>query len=199
MCFITNCSSDDENFSNPNVSEEVLVQAVEYGSNIPLAGVEFYTFSCEMYDIEFGKCLKEVEFSSCVTGTNGKCNLKFPRSNFIRVKFLKDRYWYESSKNKESVYTLVPEASVNIIFATDVEYPSSSVFSITVHGTNRYDGYWIQQENLSSERFTLYGNQGNRIDWVLYENANTSSQVLNSGSFKLNPNRFEELIYSLEY
>lgn len=204
LTFNIYCSSDNDSFlnqspPNSNDGEEGLVSIREYGSNSPLSGVKFTTFFCKEYDIQFSKCINEVLFSSCITSDNGTCTFKFPKDNFQGVSVEKAQYWFEHYHEKGYHYILVPEAWVDIHFITSEEYPSTSHFFITVFGVGRYDRSFIQANNNSNETLTLFGNQENKIDWVLYETFNASSKVLNSGSFTLNPEKFENMTYSIIY
>lgn len=197
------CSSDSGSFNftpTPyNDAEEVLVSVTEYGTSLPLPGVKVSTFYCKHYDIEFGKCTDEVLFSSCTTSSEGTCNSRFPKDNFNGVSIEKAQYWFEHYHEIGYQYTLIPEAWIDIHFVTNVEYPATAYFFITVIGNNRFERSFIQASNDSHETLTLFGNQENKIEWVLYETFNASSEVLNSGSFTLNSDKFENLTHTLTY
>ena len=204
IAFNTNCSSDNDSFLNydPNYlndAEERFIRITEYGSNLPLSGVKFTTFSCKEYDVQFSKCINEVQFSSCITGDNGTCTSKFPKHNFNGVSIEKPQYWFEHNHEMGYEYTLIPEAWVDIEYLTDIDYPETAYFFITVNGENKFNRNFLPEEDISNETLKLFGNQENIINWVLYETNNASSEVLNSGSFTLNPEKFENLTYSLTY
>ena len=58
---------------------------------------------------------------------------------------------------------------------------------------------YVPAATTSNQILTLYGNEVNKIEWVLYETYNSTSEILNSGNFELNPEKFENLSYTLNY
>jgi hypothetical protein len=207
IVFNIRCSTDKDLDAPPNdnVGRMVLIKVKEYKTGLPLSGVEFSTYSCNKFDIEFG-CTNRVVFGSCITDNNGICNCRFP-SDLKRITIEKSMYWYWVREQihfggNSYEFIIEPEAWVNINFITNVEYPTTSYFYITVKGEGGFyssDSSFIQAANNSNTILTLFGNEENVVDWVLYITQNTSSEILNAGSFTLNPNKFENLTYTLNY
>lgn len=197
------CSPDINLDGNPddNIGETVAIKVKEYKTNLPVPGVNFSTYYCKDYDIEFGSCIDKVLLSSCKTDNNGICNCRFPERSFEDIIIEKPMYWLKHYHNIESSheYIIQPEAWVNINFITNAEYTSTCTFFITIDGELNYVQEYIQPINTSNKILTLFGNEENKVDWVLYETFNSSSEVLNSGSFILNPKKFENLTYTLNY
>lgn len=197
------CSSDSDIDlgTNPdnNIGETVVIKVKEYKTNLPLSGVKFSTYYCKEYDFEFGKCTAPILLSSCITDNNGICNCSFPKGAFEKVTIEKSMYWSGYYSNSSYEYMIQPEAWVNVNFKTDTEYPSTSTFFIIINGELRFVREYIQPSNNSNKVFRLFGNEENKVDWVLYKTFNSSSEILNSGSFTLNPKKFENLTYTLTY
>lgn len=187
--------------SDDHIGETVAIKIKEYKTNLPVSGVNFSTYYCKAYDVEFGSCIDKVLFASCITNDNGICNCSFPERSLEDIIIEKPGYWLKHYHKIESSneYEIQPEAWVNINFITSAEYPSTSTFFIKIEGELCYVLEYIQPIHTSNKVVTLFGNEKNEIDWVLYETFNSSSEVLNSGSFVLNPKKFESLTYTLNY
>lgn len=183
----------------PDPGKMVLLKVKEYKTNLPVADVWITTFYCNRYDNEFGTCTEKIEFSTCMTDLEGKSNCNFPERSFHRVLFEKPGYWLKQFDEIKNEYMIEPEAWIDIIFTTDKEYPENSTFFVTVDGENIYETSYFEANNISTERLTLFGNQENIIRWRLFESFNASSDLLNSGSITLNPDKFEILTYTLNY
>ncbi|TDD74145.1 hypothetical protein [Flavobacterium caseinilyticum] len=195
------CSSDvnlDANFDH-NIVESVTVK--EYKTNIPLPEVKFSIYFCKKYDVEFGTCIEKEQLSSCVTDKNGICKCTFPKNSFADIIIEKPMYWIKHYHNIErsKEYVIQPEAWVNINFIANAEYPSTCTFFIKIDGELRYAQEIFQLINPSNKVLTLFGNEENKINWILYKTFNSNSEVLNSGSFILNPKKFKNLTYTLNY
>jgi hypothetical protein len=194
------CSPDINLDTSPptNTGEMVVITVKEYKTNLPLSGVKFSTYYCDAYDSEFGNCISPILWSSCMTDNNGNCNCSFPKNAFEKITIDKSMYWpgYYRSTNE---YLIEPKAWVNLNFKTDVEYPSTSTFFITINGELRFVREYIQPTHNSNKVFTLFGNEENKVDWVLYKTFNSSDEILASGSFTLNPKKFENFTYTLTY
>lgn len=188
------CSSDNESIIQ---NEPVSVEIKEYKTNLPLSGARVSTYSCKIPDIEFG-CIEFELFSSCLTDNNGICKLKYP-DYFEKLWVEKPNYWLGSFKDRSTKYFISPKAWVDISFITDQEYPSTSTFFISVVGEKSFERHYIQKTGYFNSVFNLFGNEENVIKWVLYENFNATSEILNSGEFRLNPQRFENLTLELYY
>jgi len=202
IVFNIKCSNDIDPINlvpPPDVGEMVLIKVKEYKTNLSLSGVKFSTYSCKEYDIEFGNCTDRVLFSSCMTDNNGTCNCRFPKNNFEKVTIEKSMYWPRIYSENSYEYMIEPQAWVNINFMTDVEYPTTSYFFITVNGEKGFERSFIQAANNSNSILTLFGNEENTVDWVLYKTFNSTSEILKSGNFTLKPNKFENLSYTLNY
>lgn len=197
------CSSDTDKGTAPdnNIGETVAIKVKEYKTNLPLSGVNFSTYFCKKYDFEFGNCIDIVLLSSCITDNIGICNCSFPERSFEDIIIEKPMYWLKHYHTIESSheYVIQPQAWVNVNFITNAEYPSTSTFFIKIEGELRYVQEYIQPINTSNKVLTLFGNEENKVDWVLYKTFNSSSEILNSGSFILNPKKFENLTYTLTY
>jgi len=200
IAFNIKCSKDlADLFPPPDKGEMVLIKVKEYKTNLPLSGVMFSTYSCKQYDIEFGNCIDQVLFSSCITDNNGICNCSFPNINFEKITIEKSMYWPRIYSENSYEYMIEPKAWVNINFMTDVEYPTTSYFFITVNGEKGFERSFVQAANNSNSILTLFGNEENMVDWVLYKAFNSTSEILKSGNFILKPNKFENLSYTLNY
>src|SRR3970282_445655 len=193
------CWSDvnSDGSSGDNIGETVAIKVKEYKTNLPISGAKFSTYYCKDYDVDFGSCIDKVLLSSCITDNNGICNCSFPESSFEDIIIEKSMYWLKHYHNIETSheYVIQPEAWVNINFATNAEYPSTCTFFIKIDGELRYIQEYIQPINTINKVLTLFGNEENKVDWGLYKTFNASSEVLNSGSFILNPKKFENLAY----
>lgn len=197
------CSPNDNSAGNldDSIGETVAIKVKEYKTNLPLSGAKFSTYYCKEYDAEFGTCSQKVLLSSCTTDNNGICSCSFPEKSFEEIIIEKPMYWFKLYRTFESSheYLIQPKAWVAIIFATNVEYPSTATFFIKIDGELRFVQEFIQPITTSNKVITLFGNEENKVDWVLYTTFNSSSEVLNSGSFILNPKKFENLTYTLNY
>ncbi|WPR72417.1 hypothetical protein SLW70_04555 [Flavobacterium sp. NG2] len=201
LFFNIKCSSDKnlDLLSGDNLGEKVAIKVKEYKTNLPLPGVKFSTYYCKGYDQYVG-CINEILLSSCVTDSNGSCNCSFPKKAFEKVTIEKPMYWSKQLNNYgDFEYIIHPEAWVNVNFKTDAVYPSSSTFFIIINGELQFVREYIQAINNSNKVFRLFGNEENKVDWVLYKTFNSNSDILNSGSFILNPKKFENLTYTLTY
>lgn len=195
------CSSDSSLDTSPlsaNTGEMVVITVKEYKTNLPLSGVKFGTYYCNGYDSEFGNCISPILWSSCTTDNSGNCNCSFPKSAFEKITVEKSMYWSVYSRSS-NVYLIEPEAWVDVNFKTDVEYPSTSTFFIIINGELRLVREFIQPAYNSNKVFRLFGNEENKVDWVLYKTFNSNDEILASGSFTLNPKKFENLTYTLAY
>ncbi|KIA86122.1 hypothetical protein [Flavobacterium sp. AED] len=194
------CSPDINLDSSPpaNSGEMGVITVKEYKTNLPLSGVKFSTYYCNAYDSEFGNCISPILWSSCTTDSKGNCKCSFPKNAFEKVTIEKSMYWsrYYIINNE---YLIEPEAWVNLNFKTVVAYPSTSTFFIIINGELRFVREFIQPTYNSSKVFRLFGNEENKVDWVLYKTFNSSDEILASGSFVLNPAKFENLTYTLNY
>lgn len=183
--------------------ETKTIKVKEYKTNSPVSGAKFSTYYCKEYDIEFGQCTYEntILLSSCTTDNNGICNCIFPNMSFHHINIEKSMYWAKHYHNIESSneYTIQPEAWVNVTFKTNATYPSTSIFYVKINGELRYETASVPVINNSNKIFILFGNEENKIDWVLHKTYDSGSEILNSGSFILHPNKFENLEYTLNY
>lgn len=197
------CSPDINLDTNPddNIGETVAIKVKEYKTNLSLSGAKFSTYYCKDYDVEFGNCIDKVLLSSCITNINGICNCSFPERSFEDIIIEKPMYWSKHYHNIESSqeYVIQPEAWVNVNFKTNVEYPSTITFFIIINGELSFVREYVQPSNGTNKVFRLFGNEENKVDWVLYRTFNASSEVINSGSFILNPKKIENLTYTLNY
>lgn len=85
-------------------------------------------------------------------------------------------------------------------------YPSTSF--ITLRTTGELGVVSVEKiipANTSNLNYRLFGNETNKIDWVLYESGNlvgiycSDCPVISSGNFILHPQKFEQLAYTLNY
>lgn len=166
-----------------------------------MSGVKFSTYYCKVHDFLFGNCSEKILFSSCTTDYSGTCDCSFPERSLEDISIEKNMFWLKRFHDIESSHEYVtqPKAWVNINFTTNVIYPATSEFFILINGELQYDRSFIQAANNSSAVLILFGNEENMVEWQLYETFSTSSQLLNSGSFILNPKKFENLTYDLTY
>ena len=192
--FQVNCTSDNGPSSNGKL---VSLEVKEYKTNLPLSGAKVTSYSCGVPDIEFS-CIRFDLFSSCITDNDGICNLRYP-DYFEKVRIEKSNYWSRSTKEKAEEYFIHPKAWVDISFKTDFEYPATSTFFIFIDGEESFERHYIQETGNFNNTFTLFGNEENVIKWTLYEKFNASSLVLNSGEFKMSPEKFEILTLELAY
>lgn len=191
------CSKDQD--SLPQTNEIVSVTIKEYKTNIPVEGVTVSTYFCKRYDTQFSACTEAALYSSCITNINGICTYVLPEDNFHRIIIEKPGYWIIFTEEISDEFIIQPEAWVDVNFITGAEYPATGYFFISVTGENRSHMNYIQAVNNSESTLTLYGNENNKIEWVLYETYNASSAILNSGNFELKPEKFENLIFTLNY
>lgn len=182
-----------------NIKETVAIKIREYKTNLPVSGAKFSTYYCKHYDAEFGNCLEKVLLSSCTTDDNGTCNCSYPKRAFEGITIEKPMYWTNYLKSDNFEFMIQPQAWVKVNFITNNGYPSTTTLFIKIEGELRYTQEYIQPANTSNKILTLFGNEENKVHWVLYKTFNTSSEVLNSGSFILNPKKFENLTYTLNY
>lgn len=192
-----NCSNDNDPPPPPD-NDLVSVTIKEYKTNLPVEGATFGTYICSYYDFQFG-CTQSVIYSSCITNSLGKCNYKLPDKDFRAITVEKQGYWRTYSRYIFDEFFIQPEAWVTINFETDTAYPETSYFFITVIGENTGSMNYIPEVEASVKTITLYGNENNKIKWVLYETYNASSAILNSGNIELQPEKFENLSYTLNY
>lgn len=197
VVFNIKCSGDKDPL--PEVADLVSFKVNEYKTNLPLQGVTVTTYFCRKYDFEFGACTEVVMFASCITDNNGICKSRFPEDNFHRITIEKSGYWTKYVREISNEFIIQPEAWVDINFITNEEYPETSYFFIAVIGENGDYMNNIPAATTANQILTLYGNEVNKIEWVLYETYNSTSEILNSGNFELNPEKFENLNYTLNY
>lgn len=194
------CSIGEINLTDDNIGETKTIKVKEYKTNLPVSGAKFSTYYCKQYDFEFGNCTKEVKLSSCTTNNDGICNCAFPENSFRKIIIQSDKHWsqyYQTEPNNE--YVIQPKAWVTLNFTTDAEYPATSYFFIRINGEIQSTPAFIQAINNSSLVLTVFGNEENSAVWELRETFNATAPLLNSGSFTLNPKRFEHLTYTLHY
>lgn len=192
-----NCSNDKD--SLPQRNDLVSVTIKEYKTNLPLEGVKISTYFCNKYDFEFGACTDVVRYAACITDIQGICKFGLPENDFHSITIEKSVYWIKFLEEISEEIILQPEAWVDINFITGADYPTASYFFILVIGENGEYMNYIQAVNNSNTTLTLYGNENNKIEWVLYEAYNASSAILNSGNFELTPEKFENLSHTLNY
>lgn len=188
------CSKEDQYSNYKKVSIK------EYKTNQPLSEAHLSIYICEKPDFVFG-CLRIGLFSSCTTDSNGICRIKYPDSHFEHQDVEKLNYWTRLIPIGNDEYAIQPKAWVNIKFLTNVDYPATSYFFFTITGEAGFDeAKDISAVNNSHFILTLFGNEQNNVDWILYGPSNsTGDDVLNSGRFSLMPSKFENLDYTLTF
>lgn len=196
------CSSSDY-FHEDNTEDNTIytIKVKEYKTNLPLEGVKINLYYCE-YDIEFG-CL--TRFLPVYT-TDEKGETKIPKEVYTKADkgFIskKTQYWDRNIKTKEIV--MEPEAWAKISLKTNTTFPSTSLFVLKTTGELNIESFKsFKAPKDSIIDFRLFGNEINKIDWVVYKTGYppycNPCDILASGSLSLNPQKFETLTSSINY
>lgn len=203
--FLLSCSKDDSGNDEQGI---VVIKIKEHKTNLPLEGVNLTLYGCGKVDWELG-CVGHTQ-ANFISDANGNCNV--PRNvytgNNEKAKITKPKYWNIVHKYNLTELAIEPEAKVFITLRTTTEYPSTSYIELKTTGelgltsTTR-----MVPAQSSTFNFRLFGNEENKIDWILYDSGypgypNTNCRTCMAiayGSFTLHPQKFENLTYTLNY
>jgi hypothetical protein len=199
---LSSCSSSDY-FQEDNTIYTIKVK--EHKTNTPLEGARINLYYC-YYDIEFG-CQKRL-LATYFTDTKGETRI--PKKEYIKADegFIssKSQYWDLDRKTQE--IALEPEAWLKIFIKTNTNFPSTSVFILKTKGELGVESLLkFKPPKDTLVNFRLFGNQTNKIDWVVYKNPGgcnwafciPPSDTLTFGNLSLNPKKFETLTSSINY
>ncbi|WP_373517175.1 hypothetical protein [Pricia sp.] len=199
LTVFNSCSSDSS-----TQEDTYLMTVKEYKTNIPLAGVKISLYKCTNYDNEFG-CQSKAVFATHFTDQNGQ--YAFTSSKYSQVNegiiLSKSQYW--DMQGNQGEIPMEPEAIVNLTLKTSNAYPDKSLFQLKTTGelgSASFETFIAPKDSTFSYR--LFGNEINTINWIVLTKELGCYQycdydTIASGSFILNPKKFETLNSSVDY
>lgn len=204
LTLFTSCSNDIDLSTG---DETIVIKIKEHKTNLPLEDVKVTLYGCSQIDFEFGCISPDLE-AAFNSDANGNCIVPKNVYNKMNGKAVveKTKYWRKSYKNSSLELSIEPEAWVNITTKTTTKYPSTSFILFRTTGElGVVSVEKITPANSSNLNYRLFGNETNIINWVLYESGNpvgiycADCPVISSGTFILNPQKFEQTTYTLNY
>lgn len=204
LTLLISCSNSD---SMGDDNDIIVIKTKEHKTNLPLEGVKVTLYGCSQLDFEFG-CISPDLQAPFNSDANGNCRVPKNIYNKMDEKAVveKSKYWRKSYKSSGTELAIEPEAWVTITTKTTMTYPSTSFIALRTTGElGVVSVEKIIPASTSNLNYRLFGNETNKIDWVLYESGNLvgiycfDCPVISSGNFILHPQKFEQLAYTLNY
>jgi hypothetical protein len=180
------------------------IKVKEYKTNIPLSGVLVSLFKCSNYDAVFG-CRSTSLIGTYTTDQQGECIISDGELNRANQGMILSKFQYWNMNGYVGEITMEPEAWVKIALSASRTYPDTSIFEIQTIGQSGVKSFQsFKPPKDSSINFRLFGNEMNKVNWVLYTKDARCFlyclfDTLSSGSLSFNPQKFEALASSLNY
>lgn len=194
---LVSCSSSE----NQEETNSYTIKVEEHKTNLPLQGVEISLYYCK-YDIEFG-CQKKLLRTHM---TDAKGEYKMTEEEYLEADegfiLRKPQYWGRNTKTEE--IAMEPEAWTTISIKTNTTYPITSFFVLKTTGELGIESAkFFKAPKDSIVDFRLFGNEMNNVGWTVYKIGYppycNPCEILATGSFSLNPQKFDTLTSSINY